>query len=132
MTGVAMKITYTFRKDIAEKINHMPLRYFDGTSHGEVLSRVTNDVDTVSQTLKSEPDADHYFCDNAPGYFSDDVYHQLADDPGGFGHPPAVVWYPWPDHEQIAGLLQTPAGLPGSHQWSCRRNVRGACCGESL
>jgi len=51
MTGVAMKITYTFRKDIAEKINRMPLRYFDGTSHGEVLSRVTNDVDTVSQTL---------------------------------------------------------------------------------
>jgi ATP-binding cassette subfamily B multidrug efflux pump len=51
MTGVAMKITYRFRNDIAEKINRMPLRYFDGTSHGEVLSRVTNDVDTVSQTL---------------------------------------------------------------------------------
>jgi len=51
MTGVAMKITYTFRKDIAEKINRMPLRYFDGTSHGEVLSRVTNDVDTVNTTL---------------------------------------------------------------------------------
>jgi len=46
-----MNITYRFRKDIAEKINRMPLRYFDGTSHGEVLSRVTNDVDTVSQTL---------------------------------------------------------------------------------
>jgi ATP-binding cassette, subfamily B, multidrug efflux pump len=51
MTGVAMKITYTFRKDIAEKINRMPLKYFDGTSHGEVLSRVTNDVEVVSGTL---------------------------------------------------------------------------------
>jgi len=51
MTGVSMKITYKFRKDIAEKINRMPLRYFDGTNQGEVLSRVTNDVDTVSQTL---------------------------------------------------------------------------------
>ncbi|MDD5370489.1 MAG: ABC transporter ATP-binding protein [Anaerolineaceae bacterium] len=51
MSGVAMKISYRFRKDIAEKINRMPLRYFDGTNHGEVLSRVTNDVDTVSQTL---------------------------------------------------------------------------------
>ena len=51
MSDVAMNITYRFRKDIAEKINRMPLRYFDGTSHGEVLSRVTNDVDTVSQTL---------------------------------------------------------------------------------
>jgi ATP-binding cassette, subfamily B, multidrug efflux pump len=51
MSGVSMKLTYRFRKDIAEKVNRMPLRYFDGTSHGEVLSRVTNDVDTVSQTL---------------------------------------------------------------------------------
>ncbi|MCX6032812.1 MAG: ABC transporter ATP-binding protein [Chloroflexi bacterium] len=51
MANVAMDITYRFRKDIAEKINRMPLRYFDGTSHGEVLSRITNDVDTVSQTL---------------------------------------------------------------------------------
>jgi ATP-binding cassette subfamily B protein len=51
MTDVAMNITYRFRKDIAEKINRMPLKYFDGTSHGEVLSRITNDVDTVSQTL---------------------------------------------------------------------------------
>ncbi len=51
MTDVSMKITYQFRKEIAEKINRMPLRYFDGTSHGEVLSRITNDVDTVSQTM---------------------------------------------------------------------------------
>jgi len=51
MTDVAMKVTYRFRRDIAEKINRMPLRYFDGTSHGEVLSRITNDVDTVNQTL---------------------------------------------------------------------------------
>jgi ATP-binding cassette subfamily B protein len=51
MSSVAMNITYRFRKDIAEKINRMPLRYFDGTSHGEVLSRITNDVDTVSGTL---------------------------------------------------------------------------------
>jgi len=51
MSSVSMKITYRFRKDISQKINHMPFKYFDGTSHGEVLSRVTNDVDTVGQTL---------------------------------------------------------------------------------
>ncbi len=51
MANVAMKVTYQFRKDIAEKINRMPLGYFDGTNHGEVLSRITNDVDTISQTL---------------------------------------------------------------------------------
>jgi len=51
MTGVSMDITYRLRRDIAAKINRMPLRYFDGTSYGEVLSRVTNDVDTINQTL---------------------------------------------------------------------------------
>ncbi len=51
MANVAMSITFRFRKDISEKINRMPFRAFDGTNHGEVLSRVTNDVDTVSQTL---------------------------------------------------------------------------------
>jgi ATP-binding cassette subfamily B multidrug efflux pump len=51
MSDVSMKISYRFRKDISEKINRMPLKYFDGTNQGEVLSRITNDVDTVSQTL---------------------------------------------------------------------------------
>jgi ATP-binding cassette subfamily B protein len=46
-----MKVSYNFRKNISEKINRMPLKYFDGTNHGEILSRVTNDVDTLSQTL---------------------------------------------------------------------------------
>ena len=51
MSYIAMDITYRFRKDIADKINRMPFKYFDNTSQGEVLSRITNDVDTVSQTL---------------------------------------------------------------------------------
>ncbi|MGB3366995.1 MAG: ABC transporter ATP-binding protein [Acidaminobacteraceae bacterium] len=51
MSGVSMKVSYNMRKNISKKINKMPLKYFDETSHGEVLSRVTNDVDTVSQTL---------------------------------------------------------------------------------
>ncbi|WP_407312962.1 ABC transporter ATP-binding protein [Desulfosporosinus sp. SB140] len=51
MSGISMKVSYRFRKDISEKINRMPLKYFESTNHGEVLSRVTNDVDTLSQTL---------------------------------------------------------------------------------
>jgi ATP-binding cassette subfamily B protein len=51
MSDVSMKVSYNFRKNISEKINRMPLKYFDGTNHGEILSRVTNDVDTLSQTL---------------------------------------------------------------------------------
>jgi len=51
MSGVAMKISYTMRRNISLKVNKMPLKYFDDTNHGEILSRVTNDVDTVSQSL---------------------------------------------------------------------------------
>ncbi|MFZ5965705.1 MAG: ABC transporter ATP-binding protein [Bacillota bacterium] len=51
MSGVAQKVSFNLRKEISEKINRMPLSYFDKTTHGEVLSRVTNDVDTISQTL---------------------------------------------------------------------------------
>jgi len=51
MSGVSMQVSYRFRRDISRKITRMPLRYFDGTNQGEVLSRITNDVDTVSQTL---------------------------------------------------------------------------------
>ncbi|MFH1601874.1 MAG: ABC transporter ATP-binding protein [Candidatus Shapirobacteria bacterium] len=51
MTGITQKVTYQFRKDLSEKINRLPLSYFDKHRYGEVLSRVTNDVDTVSQTL---------------------------------------------------------------------------------
>jgi len=51
MSGIAADISYKFRRDIANKINRMPLKYFDGTSQGEILSRITNDVDTVSGTL---------------------------------------------------------------------------------
>jgi ATP-binding cassette, subfamily B, multidrug efflux pump len=51
MSGISTNIAYRFRKDIGAKINRMPFKYFDSTSHGEVLSRLTNDVDTVNQTL---------------------------------------------------------------------------------
>ncbi len=51
MSGISMKVTYRLRNDISQKINRMPLKYFDGTNQGEVLSRVTNDVDTINQTL---------------------------------------------------------------------------------
>ena len=51
MSHISTDITYRFRRDIADKINRMPFKYFDTTSQGEVLSRITNDVDTVNQTL---------------------------------------------------------------------------------
>lgn len=51
MTGISQKLTYRMRREISEKIHRMPMNYFDKVTHGEVLSRVTNDVDTLSQSL---------------------------------------------------------------------------------
>lgn len=51
MSSVSMEVTYDLRKEIDQKLSRLPLKYYDGTTHGEVLSRITNDVDTISQTL---------------------------------------------------------------------------------
>ena len=51
MTGVSQKICYRMRREISEKINRMPLKYFESRTYGEVLSRVTNDVDTLGMGL---------------------------------------------------------------------------------
>jgi ATP-binding cassette subfamily B protein len=51
MTAIAHKVTYQFRKDISEKLHRLPMNFFDRMSHGEILSRVTNDIDTLSQSL---------------------------------------------------------------------------------
>lgn len=51
MTGMSQKISYNMRRDITSKINRMPMNYFDKKTHGEVLSRITNDVDTLGMSL---------------------------------------------------------------------------------
>ena len=51
MTGVTQKLCYRMRKEISEKINRMPMKYFESRTVGEVLSRITNDVDTLGQSL---------------------------------------------------------------------------------
>ena len=51
--GIATDVTYRLRKDISEKINKLPLKYFDSKTHGEILSRITNDVDNIANNLTS-------------------------------------------------------------------------------
>ena len=51
MVGVSLRITFKLREQISEKIHRLPLKYFDRNTHGDVLSRITNDVDTISGTL---------------------------------------------------------------------------------
>ncbi|MEG0403958.1 ABC transporter ATP-binding protein [Anaerorhabdus sp.] len=51
MSGVTQKVAFNLRKELSTKINRMPLKYFDTKTHGEILSRVTNDIDTIAQSL---------------------------------------------------------------------------------
>ncbi len=51
MTGISNDVTYSLRQDISKKIHRMPMKYFESRTHGETLSRVTNDVDTLQQSL---------------------------------------------------------------------------------
>ncbi len=51
MTGISQKMTYRMRREISEKIQRLPMKYYDKMTHGEILSRITNDVDTLSQSL---------------------------------------------------------------------------------
>ena len=51
MTGISNDVTYNLRKDISKKINRLPLNYFESRTNGEILSRVTNDVDTLQMSL---------------------------------------------------------------------------------
>ncbi|MCM1024359.1 MAG: ABC transporter ATP-binding protein/permease [Prevotella sp.] len=51
MSGVSQKMTYRMRKDISEKIHRIPMKYYESNTHGEILSRVTNDVDTLGMSL---------------------------------------------------------------------------------
>ena len=52
MAGVAQRTIYTMRKQVDEKLNRLPLKYFDGRTHGEILSRAVNDMDNISSTLQ--------------------------------------------------------------------------------
>ena len=66
MSGVSQRLCYDLRRQISEKINRLPLAYFEKRTVGEVLSRITNDVDTLGQEFEPEchhPDHQHHHHD---------------------------------------------------------------------
>ena len=81
MSGLSQKVCYDFRDQISKKINRLPLAYFEKRTVGEVLSRITNDVDTLGQSLNQSvtqliTQRDHH--DRCAG---DDALHQSPHDP---------------------------------------------------
>ena len=80
MTGVTQKVCYRLRKEISEKINRMPMKYFESRTYGEVLSRITNDVDTLGQGTEPEHYHNHHIRGNAGRRSDHDAEYLSADD----------------------------------------------------
>ena len=51
MTNISQKLAYRLRKEVSKKMNKIPMSYYDSKTHGEILSVITNDIDTLSQNL---------------------------------------------------------------------------------
>jgi|GEM_PF-4973391 len=92
MTRISANITYKMRQEISHKVNRLPLSYFDRVTQGEVLSRVTNDVDVISNTLNQRDSLGNHHLRHTHHRRSDhDVFHQPQHDPhrpyyGATGH----------------------------------------------
>ena len=132
MAGVSMKITYRFRQDIAAKINRMPLKYFDRTSQGEVLSRITNDVDTVSQTLNQSLSQIITSVVTVVGVLVMMLTISWQMTLVALMIVPLSMVIIIIDREAVTKVFQAAAGLPGTYQRSRGRNVRQSCCHESI
>ena len=124
MTGISQKMTYRLRKEISEKIGRMPMKYFDRMTHGEILSRITNDVDNPGTEPEPERHPGDHLRDHHHRCPRDDAQHQPSDD--GHRHPdPSPVHVPDLRHrEALTAVLQGSAGIPGPHQRPGGRGVQ--------
>ena len=108
MTGVSQKLTYRMRKEISEKIDRLPMGYFDKMTHGEILSRITNDVDTLSQSLNQSATQVHW----STGH---DAQHQSAYDSDRNFNPSTFHGADRNDREAFPEIFQGTAGV----SWIC-------------
>ena len=99
MSGISNDVTYNLRKDISKKINRLPLNYYESRTNGEILSRITNDVDT----LQNHIDRCIYH----------DAFHQCVDDSGSTSDPAGFHVHHPDCHEAFPEILPGSAELSG-------------------
>ena len=117
MTGVTQKVCYQLRKEISEKINRMPMKYFESRTYGEVLSRITNDVDTLGQGLNQYHD-DHHLGGNAHRCSDHDAEYLPIDDADRACDPADFNGTHRTRDKKITEILPCPAGILRPHQRS--------------
>ncbi len=121
MTGISQKVAYRLRKELSEKINRLPMNFFDKHTNGEILSRVTNDVDMLSQSLNQR----HYHCGNkhynAHRRADYDAVHQRLDDADFLADAADFRHVDFVGGKKIARVFPPTAGISRS----CERTGRG-------
>ena len=88
MSGISNNVTYNLRKDISGKLNRLPLKYYETKTHGEILSRITNDVDTLQTSINQSFTQMITSVDYPDRRICHDAVYQCMDDPG-FSSDPA-------------------------------------------
>ena len=131
MTGVTQKLCFRFRKEISEKIDRMPMKYFESRTVGEVLSRITNDVDTLGQSLNQCDDIDH-IRDDYYRSVDHDAYDQSVDDIDRICDPPYLRTFDQSGHQTFAEVFLYTAGIPWKDQRTGRRSVQRTECYQSV
>ena len=123
MTGVSQKTTYRLRKEISEKINRMPMNYFDTKPVGEVLSRVTNDVDTLGQSLNQSATQMIQSVTTLIGVHHD-AYDQSFDDTCDTDYSPDFHAADRICHEAFSEIFPRTAGVSGKCEWTGGRSLQ--------
>ena len=108
LNRVVQNTVYRMRQDVEDKINRLPLNYFDRSPRGELLSRVTNDIDNVSQTLQQTMSQLMTSLLTVVAVLGDDVLDLAAARPGGARLGAAVAAGDPGDHEALAGPVRRP------------------------
>ena len=120
MTGITQKTCYRMRKDITSKINRMPMKYFESRTYGEVLSRITNDVDTLGQSLNQSITQ----IITSVRYTGHDAVYFTAHDADFTRYPASFDDTYFVCHKAFTEILQTAAGVSGTHKRTGRGGVR--------
>ncbi len=125
MTGISNDVTYNLRKDISKKINRLPMNYFESRTNGEILSRITNDVDTLQMSLNQSADAADHISDNTDRCIYHDAFHQRVDDSGSTSDPAGFHVYHSDCHEAFPEIFPGSAEYLGKVNGQIEENFGG-------
>ena len=92
MSGISNNVTYNLRKDISGKLNRLPLKYYETKTHGEILSRITNDVDTLQTSINQSFTQMITSVTTLIGVFVMMLSINVWDDPGFSSDPAGFLW----------------------------------------